>query len=183
MNWKAAVLTVSDRSSRGERPDEGGPLISALLQDAGYEVLRTAIVPDEQGGHRRGAADPHHRRNRLCSPGCNAGSNLLRLSAYDARHPGGHAGRLSCNHAPGHAVPGGGGHPRWDSDREPAGKPQGGQGESGGRSSHAGPRAANALRRSGGLCQINGLSKRSQRGSAEWAEPRLCPCQSPAGVL
>ena len=48
MNWKAAVLTVSDRSSRGERPDEGGPLISALLQDAGYEVLRTAIVPDEQ---------------------------------------------------------------------------------------------------------------------------------------
>lgn len=48
MNWKAAVLTVSDRSSRGERPDEGGPLISALLQNAGYEVLRTAIVPDEQ---------------------------------------------------------------------------------------------------------------------------------------
>lgn len=48
MNWKAAVLTVSDRSSRGERPDEGGPLIAALLQDAGYEVLRTAIVPDEQ---------------------------------------------------------------------------------------------------------------------------------------
>ncbi|MDN0033486.1 MogA/MoaB family molybdenum cofactor biosynthesis protein [Oscillibacter valericigenes] len=48
MNWKAAVLTVSDRSSRGERPDEGGSLISALLQDAGYEVLRTAIVPDEQ---------------------------------------------------------------------------------------------------------------------------------------
>lgn len=48
MNWKAAVLTVSDRSSRRERPDEGGPLISALLQDAGYEVLRTAIVPDEQ---------------------------------------------------------------------------------------------------------------------------------------
>lgn len=41
-------MTVSDRSSRGERPDEGGPLISALLQDAGYEVLRTAIVPDEQ---------------------------------------------------------------------------------------------------------------------------------------
>ncbi|WP_312636764.1 MogA/MoaB family molybdenum cofactor biosynthesis protein [Oscillibacter sp.] len=48
MNWKAAVLTVSDRSFRGERPDEGGPLVSAMLKDAGYEVLRTGIVPDEQ---------------------------------------------------------------------------------------------------------------------------------------
>ncbi len=48
MNWKAAVLTVSDRSFRGERPDEGGPLISAMLKDAGYEVLRTAVVPDER---------------------------------------------------------------------------------------------------------------------------------------
>ena len=47
MNWKAAVLTVSDRSFRGERPDEGGPLISTMLKDAGYEVLRTAVVPDE----------------------------------------------------------------------------------------------------------------------------------------
>ncbi|WP_312614596.1 MogA/MoaB family molybdenum cofactor biosynthesis protein [Oscillibacter sp.] len=48
MNWKAAVLTVSDRSFRGERPDEGGPLISAMLKGAGYEVLRTAVVPDER---------------------------------------------------------------------------------------------------------------------------------------
>lgn len=48
MNWKSAVLTVSDRSFRGERPDEGGPLISAMLEDAGYEVLRTAVVPDER---------------------------------------------------------------------------------------------------------------------------------------
>lgn len=48
MNWKAAVLTVSDRSFRGERPDGGGPLVSALLQGAGYEVFRTAVVPDER---------------------------------------------------------------------------------------------------------------------------------------
>ena len=48
MNWKAAVLTVSDRSFRGERPDGGGPLISKMLEDAGYEVLRTAVVPDER---------------------------------------------------------------------------------------------------------------------------------------
>ena len=44
----AAVLTVSDRSFRGERPDEGGPLVAEMLKNAGYEVVTTAIVPDEQ---------------------------------------------------------------------------------------------------------------------------------------
>ena len=47
--FKAAVLTVSDRSFRGERPDEGGPLVAELLKNAGYAVTETAIVPDEQG--------------------------------------------------------------------------------------------------------------------------------------
>lgn len=46
--YRAAVLTVSDRSFRGERPDAGGPLVAELLKNAGYEVVRTAIVPDEQ---------------------------------------------------------------------------------------------------------------------------------------
>jgi len=46
--YQAAVLTVSDRSFRGERPDAGGPLVAELLRTAGYEVAKTAIVPDEQ---------------------------------------------------------------------------------------------------------------------------------------
>ena len=46
--YHAAVLTVSDRVFRGERPDEGGPLVAELLKNAGYEVVRTAVVPDEQ---------------------------------------------------------------------------------------------------------------------------------------
>ena len=46
--YHAAVLTVSDRSFRGERPDAGGPLVAELLKNAGYEVTVTAIVPDEQ---------------------------------------------------------------------------------------------------------------------------------------
>ena len=46
--YHAAVLTVSDRVSRGERPDEGGPLVAELLKNAGYEVVRTAVVPDIQ---------------------------------------------------------------------------------------------------------------------------------------
>ena len=46
--YKAAVLTGSDRCSRGERRDEGGPLTAELLRQAGYQVLETAVVPDEQ---------------------------------------------------------------------------------------------------------------------------------------
>ena len=46
--FKAAVVTVSDRSFRGERPDGGGPLVASILKEAGYAVAETAIVPDEQ---------------------------------------------------------------------------------------------------------------------------------------
>ena len=46
--YHAAVLTVSDRSFKGERPDAGGPLVAELLKNAGYEVVRTDVVPDEQ---------------------------------------------------------------------------------------------------------------------------------------
>ncbi|MHB8513381.1 MAG: MogA/MoaB family molybdenum cofactor biosynthesis protein [Actinomycetota bacterium] len=43
----AAVLTVSDRSARGERDDEGGPLCVSLLESLGAVIVKTAIVPDE----------------------------------------------------------------------------------------------------------------------------------------
>jgi len=45
--YQAAVLTVSDRSFRGERPDAGGPLVAELLKQAGYQVISTEIIPDE----------------------------------------------------------------------------------------------------------------------------------------
>ena len=46
--FTARVITVSDRSYRGERADEGGPLVRQLLTDAGYDVDSVVIVPDEQ---------------------------------------------------------------------------------------------------------------------------------------
>ena len=46
--YHAAVLTVSDRSFRGERPDAAGPLVAELLRSAGYEVVSLDLVPDEQ---------------------------------------------------------------------------------------------------------------------------------------
>ncbi|MCI2058357.1 MAG: MogA/MoaB family molybdenum cofactor biosynthesis protein [Oscillibacter sp.] len=45
---RAAVLTVSDRSFRGMRPDGTGPVVAELLRTAGYDVVCTALVPDEQ---------------------------------------------------------------------------------------------------------------------------------------
>ena len=45
--FTARVITVSDRSYRGERADGGGPLVRQLLTDAGYDVDEIIIVPDE----------------------------------------------------------------------------------------------------------------------------------------
>lgn len=46
--WNAAVLTVSDRSARGERPDASGPAVVRALEEAGYQVKYTLVVPDDQ---------------------------------------------------------------------------------------------------------------------------------------
>ncbi|MFH1469329.1 MAG: MogA/MoaB family molybdenum cofactor biosynthesis protein [Pseudomonadota bacterium] len=44
---KAAILTVSDSTARGEREDQSGPHIAARLRDGGWEVVETAVVPDD----------------------------------------------------------------------------------------------------------------------------------------
>ena len=46
--YTAAVITVSDRSYRGERADAGGPIVKKMLEDDGYEVVQTVIVPAEK---------------------------------------------------------------------------------------------------------------------------------------
>lgn len=46
--YRAAVITVSDRCHRGERLDEAGPAVAALLEKAGYKVAVTGLVPDEE---------------------------------------------------------------------------------------------------------------------------------------
>jgi molybdenum cofactor synthesis domain-containing protein len=44
----AAVLTVSDSSSRGERDDRSGPATAALLRQHGFDVTLHETVPDDR---------------------------------------------------------------------------------------------------------------------------------------
>ena len=44
---RAAVLTVSDRSARGERADESGEVLAGLLSEAGASVVAREIVSDD----------------------------------------------------------------------------------------------------------------------------------------
>ena len=45
--FRAAVITLSDKASRGERADESGPAAAEMLEEAGYEVIETILLPDE----------------------------------------------------------------------------------------------------------------------------------------
>ena len=47
MSIRFGILTVSDRSARGERTDRSGIELSAAVKIKGWEVREQAIVPDE----------------------------------------------------------------------------------------------------------------------------------------
>jgi molybdopterin adenylyltransferase len=47
MKYKAAVVTISDKGSRGERIDTSGPALVRMLQET-YDVEEIVIVPDEK---------------------------------------------------------------------------------------------------------------------------------------
>jgi len=44
---KVAVITCSNRSASGERPDDSGELLATLFADAGHDVVSRVIVPDD----------------------------------------------------------------------------------------------------------------------------------------
>ena len=43
---RAAIITLSDAGYAGRREDKSGPVIRALLEEAGYTVVHTALLPD-----------------------------------------------------------------------------------------------------------------------------------------
>ena len=52
MRIRCGILTLSDRSSRGERTDSSGPALVALIQAQGWSVTKQALLPDEESAIR-----------------------------------------------------------------------------------------------------------------------------------
>jgi len=46
VKYRAVVITISDKGSKGERVDTSGPRLAEMLRE-GYDVSRVVIVPDE----------------------------------------------------------------------------------------------------------------------------------------
>lgn len=47
MSLRIGILTVSDRSARGERPDASGPALVELVQAQGWLVVQQVILADD----------------------------------------------------------------------------------------------------------------------------------------
>lgn len=52
MTIRFGILTLSDRSARGERADSSGPALANLIQAEGWSVARQALLPDEESAIR-----------------------------------------------------------------------------------------------------------------------------------
>ncbi len=48
MSLRFGILTVSDRSARGERPDASGPALAELIRQQGWQVALQSILPDDR---------------------------------------------------------------------------------------------------------------------------------------
>ncbi len=48
MTLRIGILTVSDRSSRGEREDASGPALRRLVEAEDWSVTQQSILPDEE---------------------------------------------------------------------------------------------------------------------------------------
>ena len=46
--YTAAVITISDKGSRGERIDTSGPNLVEILKDKGFDVTYTQMIPDDR---------------------------------------------------------------------------------------------------------------------------------------
>ncbi len=46
--YSAAIITVSDRASRGIYEDKTGPALVEILNNAGYEIKEVLLIPDEK---------------------------------------------------------------------------------------------------------------------------------------
>jgi molybdenum cofactor synthesis domain-containing protein len=54
---KVAVITCSNRSASGERPDDSGELLCEMLDAIGHEVVLQRVVPDDVDEIRKAVQD------------------------------------------------------------------------------------------------------------------------------
>ena len=52
MTLRFGILTLSDRSSRGERADSSAPALALLIQAEGWLVTKQLVLPDEESAIR-----------------------------------------------------------------------------------------------------------------------------------
>jgi molybdenum cofactor synthesis domain-containing protein len=52
MTLRFGILTLSDRSARGERADSSGPALADLIEAEGWSVVKQSLLPDEESAIR-----------------------------------------------------------------------------------------------------------------------------------
>jgi molybdopterin adenylyltransferase len=53
MTIRFGILTLSDRSSRGEREDLSGPALTRLIQAEGWSIVKQSLLPDDESAIRQ----------------------------------------------------------------------------------------------------------------------------------
>ena len=119
----AKVITVSDRSFRGEREDLSGPAVKNLLERAGYAVGAVEVLPDEQP--RIESALIHAADEEKLA--------LIVTTGGTGFAPRDVTGSVHAGYAEGVSVARGSGHSRHEPDHQSAGQSQGRVRKSAGR--------------------------------------------------
>lgn len=139
IKYTAAVITVSDKCSRGEREDTSGPAVKEMLEADGWTVEYCNIVPDEFELIKGELVNCSYELDvclavttggtGLLPPGRDPGGDGGRHKPRRARHSGGDARGQRADNAPGDALPRDSGPARAHAHHQPARQRQGRDGK------------------------------------------------------
>ena len=149
MQLHFGILTVSDRSAHGERPDLSGPALVELVTTQGWTVARTDIIAEDLVALREVLSawvDGGEVDIILTTGGTGFATRDVNPEAtravIESEAPGsgrGHARGKPESHAACHALPGNGGNSWQSAHHQPAGQPQSRSGKFAGGCACPGP--------------------------------------------